>query len=71
MPVDRLPSVALRIAPAAAGLNAAQIARRLRQLPVPVIARVHDGAVWLDLRCLEDKEGFAAQLRGRTLDRGP
>ncbi len=71
LPVDRLPSVALRIAPAAGRLSAAQVARSLRRLPVPVIARVHDGAVWLDLRCLEDKEGFAAQLRGRTLDRGP
>jgi len=68
LPVDRLPSAALRIAPAAAGPKAAQIARRLRELPVPVIARVHEDAVWLDLRCLEDEAGFAAQLRGLALD---
>jgi L-seryl-tRNA(Ser) seleniumtransferase len=68
LPVDRLPSAALRIAPASPRLKAAQIAERLRRLPVPVIARVHEDAVWLDLRCLEDEEGFAAQLRGRALD---
>jgi L-seryl-tRNA(Ser) seleniumtransferase len=32
-----------------------------------VIARIHEDAVWLDLRCLEDEEGFAAQLSGRSL----
>lgn len=33
-----------------------------RSLPIPVIGRLHDGAFWIDLRCLEDEDGFVAQL---------
>ena len=39
----------------------------LRVLTDAEIARIHEDAVWLDLRCLEDEEGFAAQLSGRSL----
>jgi L-seryl-tRNA(Ser) seleniumtransferase len=69
LPVERLESAALRLVPTAEnpGAAAAGIARALRALPVPVIGRVHDGAVWLDLRCLEDEQGFCAQLRGKSL----
>lgn len=65
LPVDRLPSAALRIA--SSRVRPAAIARALRALPVPVIARIHEDAVWLDLRCLEDEAGFAANLSGRSL----
>jgi L-seryl-tRNA(Ser) seleniumtransferase len=68
LPVDRLPSAALRIAPA--GASAACIASRLRALPIPVVGRVHDDAVWLDCRCLAsaaDEASFAAQLRAGGL----
>ena len=41
--------------------------KKLRDLPVPVVGRVHDGALWLDLRCLEDEAGFAAQLRSKRI----
>ena len=34
----------------------------MRALPKPVIGRVHDGALTLDLRCLDDEAGFVAQL---------
>jgi len=66
LPVDRLPSTALRIVSSALGPDC--VARALRTLPTPVIGRVHDDAVWLDLRCLEDESGFAAQLAGRALE---
>ena len=65
LPVDRLPSAALRVA--AAAMKPAAIAKALRALPIPVIGRIHDDAVWLDLRCLEDEAAFAHQLEGRTL----
>ncbi len=59
LPVDRLASSAVVLAPAGdskrtrgAGRALEALARRLRALPVPVIGRVHDGALWLDLRCL-------------------
>jgi L-seryl-tRNA(Ser) seleniumtransferase len=60
LPVDRLPSVAIRIT-TSGSLEA--LAARLRALPIPVIGRIHDGALWLDLRCLEDEAAFMANLK--------
>ena len=65
LPVDRLPSAALALRPTGArasgrALNA--LAAAFRALPRPVIGRLHDGALLLDLRCLEDETGFVAQL---------
>jgi L-seryl-tRNA(Ser) seleniumtransferase len=65
LPVDRLPSAALRIS--SSGVRPAAVSKLLRALPIPVIGRIHDDAVWLDLRCLEDEAAFASQLEGRTL----
>jgi len=65
LPVDRLASTALRVS--SSGVRPAAIAKALRTLPIPVIGRIHDDAVWLDVRCLEDEAGFAAQLEGRRL----
>jgi L-seryl-tRNA(Ser) seleniumtransferase len=66
LPVDRLPSAALVIAPAKKGKGEGTalkaLEKRLRDLPLPVLGRIHDGALWLDLRCLEDEAGFTAQL---------
>jgi L-seryl-tRNA(Ser) seleniumtransferase len=65
LPVDRLPSTALRVKSETIGPEA--VAQALRALPEPVIGRIHDDAVWLDLRCLEDETGLANQLEGRAL----
>jgi L-seryl-tRNA(Ser) seleniumtransferase len=65
LPVDRLPSAALRIS--SSDVKPAAIAKALRALPIPVIGRIHDDAVWLDLRCLEDEAAFVGQLEGRKL----
>ena len=66
LPVDRLPSAGLRCAPAGAKRGRSSrlhaLAAALRALPVPVIGRLHDGALTLDLRCLDDEAGFLAQI---------
>ncbi len=63
MPVDLLPSAALRIAlPGARGKAVERLAARFRALPVPVVGRISDGALLFDLRCLDNESGFIEQL---------
>jgi len=63
LPVERLDSAALMLRPLKGGGGALKrLAASLRALPVPVIGRIHDGALLLDLRCLDDEAGFVAQL---------
>jgi len=66
LPVDLLPSHALRLRPPGpqrgAGRQLDALAARLRGLPLPVLGRIADGALLLDLRCLDDEAGFVAQL---------
>ncbi len=66
LPVDALPSAGLAIRPVGGkrggGAALKRLAAALRDLPVPVIGRVHEGALVLDLRCLEDDAAFAQQL---------
>lgn len=69
LPVDRLPSWAVVVAPTgsrARGAALAALARRLRALPTPVLGRVAKDALWLDLRCLreEDEASLTAMLEG-------
>ena len=68
LPVDLLPSHALRIAPAAAKRGSGRaldaLAATFRSLATPVIGRIGNGALLLDLRCLEsgDEEAAFAQM---------
>ncbi|OAE61559.1 L-seryl-tRNA(Sec) selenium transferase [Achromobacter mucicolens] len=67
LPIDQLPSYGLAVRYAGSGRPGRHLDRLetlLRRLPVPVIGRVADDALWLDLRCLEDRDeaAFAAQL---------
>ncbi|HEY0294378.1 MAG TPA: L-seryl-tRNA(Sec) selenium transferase [Bordetella sp.] len=67
LPVDQLPSCGLCIrhaGPGRAGRHLARLEAGLRGLPRPVIGRLGDDALWLDLRCLEERDeaGFVAQL---------
>jgi L-seryl-tRNA(Ser) seleniumtransferase len=68
LPGERLPSVALAIRPRGAnpggGSRLERLARAFRSLPIPVIGRAHQGALFLDLRTLEDEGAFLAQLEG-------
>ncbi|CAB3705556.1 MULTISPECIES: L-seryl-tRNA(Sec) selenium transferase [Achromobacter] len=67
LPIDQLPSYGLAVRHAGTGRPGRHLDRLetlLRKLPVPVIGRIADDALWLDLRCLEDRDeaAFAAQL---------
>jgi L-seryl-tRNA(Ser) seleniumtransferase len=66
MPLDLLPSKAIELIPLAEKGRDKQlndILRQLRALPMPVIGRITNGAVVLDLRCLEETDQFIAQLK--------
>jgi L-seryl-tRNA(Ser) seleniumtransferase len=57
LPAQRIASAGLALRP-----GSAATAARFRNLPVPVIGRLHEGRFVLDVRCLEDEAGFVAQL---------
>ncbi len=62
LPSSRLPSIALRLThPKSRVLTDRQAA--LRALPTPVIARLQQDALWLDLRGADPIAALAAQLR--------
>jgi len=67
-PVDLLPSAGLAFAETGA-VSVACLAQAFRDLPLPVIGRIHKGRFLLDLRCLEDEAAFLDQLG--QLDWGP
>jgi L-seryl-tRNA(Ser) seleniumtransferase len=62
LPVDSLPSSGLAITPAEKKGNLNKLAAALRALPAPVIGHIKDGALMLDLRCLDHEDEFIAQL---------
>ncbi len=67
LPVERIPSAGLAIAPAGertrgAGSALDELSRTLRSLPTPVIGRIAQDRLVLDLRCLEDRAAFIALL---------
>jgi L-seryl-tRNA(Ser) seleniumtransferase len=67
LPVDRLPSAGLAIAPVLSGKRGAgtaleTLATALRGLPVPIIGRIDDDRLLLDCRCLDDVAPVLAQL---------
>jgi len=63
-PLDLLESRALALA---SERGAEALAASFRALPIPVIGRISEDRLVLDLRCLEDEAAFVAQLPG--LDR--
>jgi L-seryl-tRNA(Ser) seleniumtransferase len=60
LPLDTLPSAGLVIRATGGALD--RLASALRRLSRPVIGRIGDGALTLDLRCLADEAGFIAAL---------
>jgi L-seryl-tRNA(Ser) seleniumtransferase len=70
LPVDTLPShgLAIRVVKGKRG-SLDRLERLLRGLPRPVIGRVNDKALWLDMRCLSsaDEAAFVDQWRKLAL----
>jgi len=66
LPVEVLPSACIAVLPLKPGRGGgtflARVETAFRDLPMPVVGRVTEGAFRLDLRCLEDEAGFLAQL---------
>lgn len=64
LPVESLPSAGLCIRgkTKARGADLQSLAKRLRELPLPVIGRIAQDALWLDLRCLDDPRSLRDQL---------
>lgn len=64
LPVERLPGAALTFTPAqyASGGALQALSASLRSREKPVIGRISDGRLWLDLRCLEDEAGLREML---------
>ena len=65
LPVERLPSSGVAIAPVGTqgvGRALERLCEALRALPVPVIGRIHEDRLLLDLRCLEEPTIFLNQI---------
>jgi L-seryl-tRNA(Ser) seleniumtransferase len=70
LPLVTLPSAGLAIRPQAArgaGRLLKTLADALRKLDIPVIGRIEDQALILDLRCLEDESAFVKNLAALDL----
>jgi L-seryl-tRNA(Ser) seleniumtransferase len=69
LPLETLPSAGLAIRPTtrhAAGQALTSLAASLRALPIPVIGRIENQSLILDLRCLEDEALFVSNLSALT-----
>jgi L-seryl-tRNA(Ser) seleniumtransferase len=65
LPTETVPSFGLTIKPRAGkrgGRLLGALSMALRRLAVPVVGRIEDKALVLDLRCLDDEDAFIANL---------
>lgn len=71
LPIETLPSLAIAVTPAllrGSGRVLKAAVEALRALPVPVVGRIEDGVLLLDLRCLDDVDDFVANLGSLRAD---
>jgi L-seryl-tRNA(Ser) seleniumtransferase len=65
LPLETLPSAGIAIRTVerkGSGTRIEALASAFRALPIPVIGHIRDGALILDLRCLDDEASFVSQL---------
>ncbi|MDF1766724.1 MAG: L-seryl-tRNA(Sec) selenium transferase [Gammaproteobacteria bacterium] len=62
LPLELIPSCALAISSQAGDSGLTSLAARLRKLDKPIVGRLADGVMLLDLRCLRDEQGFCEQI---------
>jgi L-seryl-tRNA(Ser) seleniumtransferase len=65
LPLETLPSAGISITPVdrkGAGRRLEALVLALRGMAIPVLGHIKDGALVLDLRCLDDEATFLAQL---------
>ena len=62
LPLATIPSAGLAIRAKTRGGMLEKLSARMRALHVPVIGRIEDGALKLDLRCLVDEDAFMAEM---------
>jgi len=72
LPIDRLPSCGLAIAPVLSGKRGMgtaldALSDAMRSLPAPIICRIADDRVLLDCRCVDDPNEVINQLAGLRL----
>lgn len=68
LPIDKLASHAIVLTPhQKSGRALSTLGHAFRQLPIPVVGRINDGALWFDLRCLENGKEFVANLTSLEL----
>jgi L-seryl-tRNA(Ser) seleniumtransferase len=63
LPLETIESAGLAIRTTAGGRAIEELSYKLRSLPRPVIGRIENGQLLLDLRCLSDEEAFLSTLR--------
>ena len=62
LPLSTIPSAGLAVRSLHGGGQLTNLAARMRALPIPIIGRIESDALILDLRCLDDEAGFAADI---------
>jgi len=64
LPLDTIPSAGFAMRTGGGGHALERLAAGLRGLAMPIIGRIEDNALKLDLRCLTDEQAFASTLAG-------
>jgi L-seryl-tRNA(Ser) seleniumtransferase len=68
LPLETVPSAGLSLRPRSGGGRALEVlSAALRRLRIPVIGRIENQSLVLDLRCLEHEASFISNLAGLDL----